>query len=583
MVSGQYTKRQKLEMLRTQLDAERSTFLPHWRDLSDYILPRRARFTIGDVNKGERRNLKIYDNTGTLSARTLRAGMMSGVTSPARPWFRLTTPDPDLAEFGRVKEWLYKCQQIMTTSFLKSNIYTTLPVQYGDLGTFATAAMMIEEAFDGEVLHTQSFPIGSYMIAKDSRGRVNTFVREFQMTVDQLVREFGSYVDGKPDWSNFSTYVKSQWEQGQRQAWIDVCHVIRPNDDYDPNKLHSKYKKFESCYYEMGSSTSRATHYLDADSQDRYLRESGYDYFPVLVPRWEVTGEDVYGTSCPGMDTLGDIKQLQLGEKRIFEAIEKMIRPPMTGPTSLKNHSASILPGDITYVDVREGQQGFRPAHEVNFRIDHMESKQEQCRGRIRRGYYEDLFLMLANDDRSGITAREITERHEEKLLALGPVLEQLNDDQLDPTIDIAFDIHLRQRLLPPPPEELQGMQLKVEFISVMAQAQKMIGLGGVDRFTGYVGQLAAFDPRVLKKVKSDKLVDIYADMTSIPPSAVRTDEEVAAIEAQEQQAAAAQQKMMMIEQASKSAKNLADADMSGDNALNAMLDGAKSQAAAGQ
>lgn len=570
-----FTKRQRYEILRAQLDAERSTFIPHWRDLSDYILPRRARFTITDVNKGDRRNLKIYDNTGTVAARTLRAGMMSGVTSPARPWFRLTTPDPDLAKFGRVKDWLFAVQEIMATSFLKSNLYTTLPVQYGDLGTFATAAMSVEEDFTGDVFNTQSFPVGSYMIAKDAKGRVNTYVRDFRMTVRQLVREFGKMKDGQPDWSVFSTHVRNQWDNAHYEAWIDVCHVIEPNNDYDPTKMESKNKKFSSCYYERGTSTG--ANYLQNEDSERYLRESGYEYFPVLVPRWEVTGEDVWGTDCPGMTVLGDIKQLQLGEKRIFEAIEKMIRPPMTGPTSMKNHAASILPGDITYVDAREGVGGFRPAHEVNqFRIDHMETKQEQCRGRIRRGYYEDLFLMLANDERSGITAREINERHEEKLLALGPVLEQLNQDQLDPLIDIAFDIHLRQRLLPPPPEELTGMPLKVEYISVMAQAQKLVGIGGVDRFTGYVGNIAAYDQRVLKKVKTDKLVDIYADMTSIPPNILRTDEEVAALEAQEQQAAAAQQKMEMMGQLSKSARDLAQADLGKDNALNGVLDSAR-------
>lgn len=574
-MAAPYNKRQQLEIQRAALKAERSTFEPSWRDCSDYILPRRARFTISDVNKGDRRNLKIYDNTGTVSARTLRAGMTSGITSPARPWFRLTTPDPELAKFGRVRQWLHDVQQIMSTSFLKSNLYTTLPIQYGDVGTFATAAMSMEEDFTGDVVHTQSFPIGSYMIAKDSKGRVNVFFREFRMTVRQLIEEFGEMVNGKPNWENFSSHVKSHWDNGQYEAWVDVVHAITPNKDYDPNRLESKYKKFQSCYYEMGTGSSASQNYMGREPE-KYLREKGYDYFPILVPRWEVTGEDVYGTSCPGFDVIGDIKQLQLGEKRIFEAIEKMVRPPMTGPTSMRNHSHSILPGDITYVDVREGTQGFRPAHEVQFRIDHMEQKQEQCRGRIRRGMYEDLFLMLANDERSGITATEIAERKEEKLIALGPVLEQLNQDQLDPMIDISFDIHMRQRLLPPPPEELQGMPLKIEYISIMAQAQKLIGVGGIDRFTGYVGNIAAWEPAILKKVKVSKMVDLYADAMSIPPDAVRSDEELAAIEAQEQQAIAQQQKLEGLEKLSKSAKDLSQADLGTDNALVGLLDSAR-------
>jgi hypothetical protein len=279
------------------------------------------------------------------------------------------------------------------------------------------------------------------------------------------------------------------------------------------------------------------------------------------------------------MEALGDIKQLQLGEKRSVEAIEKMVRPPMTAPVSMKNQSASILPSDITYVDVREGQQGFRPAHEVKFRIQEMEMKQDQARSRIKRAFKEDLFLMLTSSDRRDITAREIDERHEEKLLALGPVLEQLNQDLLDPLIDISFDLHMRQGLLPPPPEELQGMPLKVEYVSIMAQAQKLIGISGVERFTGFVGQMAQFNPAVLDKVNADQIVDVYAEMTSVPPSIVRTDEDVAAMRGQRDQQAAAQRKMEMIQAGATTAKDLSQADMSGDNALNAVL----AQARAGQ
>ena len=566
------TKRQKYETLRGQLDLERSSFTAHWRDLSDYILPRRSRFTLSDVNRGERKNKNIIDSTATLAARTLRSGMMAGITSPARPWFRLTTPDPEMAEFGPVRGWLDQVQNRITTSYLRSNLYNTLPIAYGDLGVFGTAPMFVEEDFTGEVLHTQSFPVGSYMIGKDAKGKVNTFFREFRMTVRQVVEMFGTYgPNGQPKWDNFSIYVRDMYLRGEYESWIDICHVISPNTDYNPKKLFAKHKKFASCYYERGMSGKNS--YLGTDDMEKYLRESGYDYFPVLCPRWETTGEDVYGTSCPGMEALGDIKQLQHGEKRIMEAVDKMIRPPMTGPTRLRNQTASILPGDITYVDATSGQ-GFRPAIELNFNVQNMELKQNQVRQRIQRAFYEDLFLMLANTDRRQITAREIDERHEEKLLALGPVLEQLNQDLLDPLTDIAFDIHVRQGLIPPPPPELEGVDLKVEYVSIMAQAQKMIGIAGVDRFTGFVGQLAQFDPGALDKIKSDKVIDVYADMTSVPPSIVRSDEDVKAIRESRAQAQQQANAMAAAQSAAQTAQTLSQTPVGDDggSALNAIV-----------
>lgn len=567
------TKRQQFEILKAQMDNERASFVQHWRDISDHVLPRRSRFSITDANRGDKRNQKIIDSTATLAARTLRSGMMSGVTSPARPWFRLTTPDPDLAEFGAVKSWLHLVQQGMTTSYLRSNLYNILPVMYGDLGVFGTAPVSIEEDFSGDVIHTKSFPIGSYMIAKDDKGKVNTFFREFRMTVAQIVESFGKrdLKTGAYLWDNMSIHIKNQYDQGNYQTWIDVSHIIMPNKDYDPRKPNSKFKKFLSYYYESGTNYS-----IVGQEKDMYLRESGYDYFPILCPRWETTGEDVYGTSCPGMEALGDIKQLQHGEKRIMEAVDKMIRPPMKAPSALKGQTASILPGDITYVD-EIGGASFSPAYQVQFRIQEMEQKQDQIRNRIQRVFFEDLFLMLAQSDRRQITAREIEERHEEKLLALGPVLEQLNQDFLDPLTDIAFDIHVRQGLIPPPPPELEGMDLKIEYISIMAQAQKMLGVSGVERFTGFVGQMASFDPSVLDKIKADQIADVYGDMLSIPPSIIRTDEEVQALRNERAQAQQKQEQMAAIQQATVAAKNLGQTPIEDDNALGAILQQANS------
>lgn len=569
------------EILRSQLDNERSTFMTHWRDLSDYILPRRSRFTITDVNRGDRRNQKIIDATATMAVRTLRSGMMSGVTSPARPWFRLQTPDNSLNEMGSVKTWLSQVSDRMSNMFLKSNLYNVLPIVYGDIGVFGTSAMVIEEDFqDG--IRAYPFAIGSYWIANDEKLKVNVFMREFQLTVRQLVGKFGRMDEngGQIDWSVFSSHVKNLWDAGQYEQWIEVAHVIMPNSEHDPKRLQSKYKKFLSCYYERGAGGVQSSSY-SVSFEDRLLSEKGYDYFPVLCPRWEITGEDVYGTDCPGMIALGDVKQLQLGEKRAMQAIDKMINPPMTGPSSLRNSKASILPGDITYLDASQQGESFRPAHEVRFDVNALDAKQAQVRQRVQRAFFEDLFLMLAQSDRRQITAREIEERHEEKLLALGPVLEQLNQDLLDPLIDIAFNVMVSQNQLPEIPEELQGVPLKVDYISIMAQAQKLVGIGGIERFAGFVSQAASADPKVLDKVNADQMLDVYGDILSLPPGIIRSDEEVAQIRAsREEAAAAAQQSEQMMAQAS-AAKEIGNIPMDKDTALTRMLDQANAGALA--
>lgn len=567
------TKRQKLDILVSQCDQEYNTFRSLYRDLNDWILPVRGRFFITDVNRGDRRNLKIIDSTATTAARTLRAGMVSGVTSPARRWFKLETSDPVLNRMPKVKDWLFKTAERMNKAFTKSNYYQTKPLVYGDIGTFGTAAFSMLKDFN-TVIHTQSFPIGSFRIAKDSKGRVNVFVREFRMTIAQLIEMFGEPdKSGRPDWSKFSTYVRNQYEQAMYQTWVDVVHVVKPNENYNPRMMESKYKKFMSCYYEKGWTSGQDGNYMSAEREDVFLSEKGFDYFPILAPRWEVAGEDVYGTDCPGITSLGDVKQLQWGEKRIAEAIERVNKPPMKGPTSLRNQKTSILPGDMTFTDERDGQKGMTPIYQIDPRINEMEMKQSQLRGRIDEVYYKNLFLMMVESDRRQITAREIDERAEEKLIALGPVMEQVNQDDLDPSIDLLFNYMVELGMIDDPPEELQGRPLNVEYISMMAQAQKMVGIGGLERAAGFVGQLVAPFPDAGKKLNVHKLIDAYGDVLSLPPGVIRSDDEVAEMAMAEQQAQMQQQRMMMMAEGAKAANQLANAPMDTDSALSRLVE----------
>jgi hypothetical protein len=582
IVKNPETKRRRYDLIRSQLELELSSYKSLYRDLGDYIAPRRVRLNITDANRGDKRALKIIDNTASDAQRTLQSGMMAGMTSPARPWHRLTTPDPDLAEFGHVKEWLHKTTQRQSTVFLRSNVYNTLPILYGDTGTFGTAAMLVEEDLE-TVIRTYSFPIGSFRAGKDHRGRICTFSRDWRMTVRQVVEQFGQRDPrtGAAKWDNISTYVKNMWDRSMYEAWVDVSLMITPNEDYNPRSPWSKHKAFASCYFELGTSSGNNTSYLQsATDTGIFLSERGYDYFPVLMPRWEVTGEDVYGTNCPGMMCLGDVKQLQHGEKMSAEAITKMVRPPMVGPTSMRNSKSSILPGDMTFADIREGTQGFRPAHEVRLSVSELEEKQQQCRGRINRAYFSDLFLMLSNDQRNERpTAYEVSQLREERLLAVGPVLEQFNEDCLNGLIDISFALMVKQGKIPMAPPELHGQQLKVDYISIMAQAQKAIGISSLERFSGFLGQLMPNFPEVRNKVVPYQLVNEYADGVGVSPRVIRPDDDAQAMQAQQERAQQAAAMSQQIKDGAGAARDLSQADMTRDSALSRLLE----QAQAGQ
>lgn len=580
---GMLGLRQQAELIRADLYRERSSFMHQWRDLNDFIDPSKGRFFITDTNRGDRRNLNILNSAGTQAARTLHAGMMSGITSPARRWFRLAAPDPDVNEYGPVKEWLDLVGVRMAGMFLRSNLYKVLP--YRTLGVFGTAPFSVEELFGQNELHFQQFPVGSYCIAVDEYGKVNVFYQEYAMTVRNLVSRFGRKDNsGNVDWSNISLAVRNQYERGNYEAWVSVAHIIMPNRNHKPGSPFAKHKKFRQLYYERGFINVSGKNYSDKFDSNIVLADAGFDYFPVLCPRWQVTGTDAYATDCPGMTALGDIKELQHGERAHGQALDVMVRPPMVFPTELQNQSVSLIPGGKIWADIGDGRNTIRSAYDVNLRIDHLDLKMQKVEQRISRAFYENLFLMLANDNRNDrATAREIDERHEEKLLALGPVLEQMNDDVLDPLIDISFEYMMRKGMVPPPPEVLQGQNLKVEYMSIMAQAQKMVGVNTHERFLSSVMNAANVDPTIMHKIDLDQWVDVFGEQLSVTPGVIRSDDQVAAMRDEMARAAQAEQAAQNLPNMARAAKDLSQAETEGDNALSELINQAEATGQEGE
>jgi len=564
--TGDYrSKRKELFAVLSQMEVDRESFTQHWRDIQDHIRPRAGRFEITDVNRGEKRYNQILDNTGSVASRVLSSGMHAAMSSPAQPWYRLGTPYPELNDDWEVRFWLDTVTDRMRSAMQRSNLYQSLPSLYQDAGDFATGAMLVEKDLEN-VAWTRVLPIGSYMVANDPKGRVNTFAREFTMTIRQVLEEFGERdADGEiTNWENFSLHVKAQYARKHFEHRIDVCHVIAPNPEHDPGAIEAKYKRFLSCYFERS-----------ANAGDRTLRDSGYDLFPVIVARWRVTGEDSYGTDCPGMMALGDIRQLQQTEKVALQALEKQVNPPLVGGSGLRGVTVSTIPGHLTLEDAIEGRKGLRPIYEVMPQTGPVEAKQQQVRERINRAYFVDVFqMLLAMQDRKLITAREIDAREGERLLAMGPVLEQFNQDVHDPLIDLYFAYMLEDGLIPPPPPILEGVTLRVEYISILAQAQKLAGLGAVDRFGASVANMLAYtqNPEILDNMDPDAQVRLYAEMTGVPARILRSEDAVKALRDARARANQAAAMMQNIQAAGAAAKDLAAAKTDEPNALTALL-----------
>ena len=546
-MAEQESRKQFLEKQLSQLVTARSSYDSHWKELSDFILPNCGRFLTTDAGRNKR-NTKVVDPTGGLASRTLESGMLSGITSPTRPWFSLNTPNKQLMDSWPVKMWLSQVVELMNDVMNKSNWYQSLTVLYRYLGTFATGAISILED-DEDVIRTHVLPIGSYFISNSDRLQVDTVFRKFSMTCRQLVAKFGL--------DNVSDSVKSAWDTGSYETWFEVVHAVLPNTNRDTGKLNSKNKRYSSVYYQPGG------------GGDKLLSESGFDEMPILVPRWDINGEDAYGSSCPGILALGGVKALQLQQKRKDQAIDKLVNPPMMAPSSMKNERLSLLPGDVTYYNGAGDTQGFKPVYEINPRISELLESIQDGRQLTNECYFVPLFNMFSNINTRSMPIEAVNEMRDEKMLQIGPVLDRLNDELLDPAIDRIFNIMNRRGMLPPPPEELQGQPLRVEYTSVMAQAQKAVGIGSIERAVGFVGNLvAAGFPQAADKLDVDNSVDEYFDMLGVPTTITKSDEQVQAEREQRAQQQQAAQSLQMGAGAADIAKTLSQSGTADPNLL---------------
>lgn len=542
------SRKARMELFRKQAEDNRNDWDPFYRDVERFVTPGSTQFEVTERNDGKKKSSQdIIDGTATFAARIMSAGMHSGLSNPASVWFRLGLKNKELTERHDVRAWLNNVRDIMLDIFNGTNFYDVSPIVYEDVGTHGTSAVLSEPDVD-EIMRYYHLPTGSYSLSSSNKLKINGMVREYSFTIQQMAEEFG--VENLPD------AQRDMARRGNWGTWIDIIHVIAPNDLFDPLAMDAKFKRFASV------------HYVKGDTQDgSFLRESGVANFRMLTPRWSVRGTDIYGSRSPARIALGDIKQLQVEEKGKLRAIEQGYNPTLVAPATMENQPISTLPGHTIFTPENEKGDRFKRAFEFQFDLANLIVDEDNVRGRINRAFYVDLFLALLTSSRQQ-TATEVEEKVAERLLALGPVIGKATGEFLKPAVELLFEEAASRGLFPDAPEAIQDEELTVEFIGLLAQAQKLAQLENNERLVAFVANIATLFPEVIDKVKWDETVDKYADDIGADPDQLNDAEEVRVVREQRAALAAQVAELEAANQVTAAAKNLSQADTSGQNAL---------------
>jgi hypothetical protein len=263
-------------------------------------------------------------------------------------------------------------------------------------------------------------------------------------------------------------------------------------------------------------------------------------------------------------------------------AVEKVNDPPVQADSSIDGE-VNLLPGGVTRSSGLTPNAGVRSAYQINPDIKEIREDIKDVKDAITKGVYADLFRLMIDIERSNVTATEIAEKQSERLSQLAPFTERLNNDFLNPVVTRVFNIMLRNNLFPPFPPEMQGVPINIKYISLMAQAQKMVGVTALENHVKFNQELSKTHPTVVDNLNADEVSRAHADMMGIPSKAENSPSEVDTIrksraeqEAQEKRMQAVAVSADAAAKGGKAIKDTAAAEMNTGSALDGILEATK-------
>lgn len=544
-------ERRRLQSTMAALKADRQAFWHLWREVAQYFLPKRYVWLQSDAEARVRnaKNPFILDSTGTMAARVLASGMMNGITSPSRPWFRLRIAGFQ-HEGDAIAVWSDEVVRRMLYIMAESNFYNAMAVLYLDLVLFGSAAMLIYED-DETTIRCYNPALGEFYLGQNQRLAVDTFSREFKQTVKQLAQTFGK--------ENLTEGLQAKCQAGGAQylEMFDVTHLVEPNAD----GRSTVPKKF----------AFRETYWLtNGIGQGHVLTQRGFNELPGIFPRWELTANDSYGTS-PAMDALPDVIQLQLETKRKAQGLDKMVNPPIVADVQLQHRPTALMPNGITYI-AGQNNVGAKPLYQIDAPLQEMTADIREVQIRIRETFHNNLFNMISQLD-TVRSATEIDARREEKLVLLGSVLDRFESEALGPAISRIFGIMMRSGMLPPAPREIEDADIEIQYMSILSTAQSAVAAAPTERWLQFIGFAAGLYPQAVNVPNWEELVRNYGTSIGVQARDIRSREAIAAAQKEQADQIAAQEAAVQGKELVDAGKTLSETDVGGGaNALQQLL-----------
>lgn len=527
-----------------RLKGARGTWEQHWQEVAERVWPTMAEMT-GWRTPGEKRSEKIFDSTAQRALPRFAAAMDSMLTPATQQWHGLRTGIPELDDNVAVQRWcdalrdiLFRQRYAPTANFASQAFEC-----YMSLGAFGTSALFIDE-IPGVTLRYRAIALSELVIDLDHTGRVDTVYRCFQLTARQAMQI--------PGWADkLPRGIKSSAE-ARANDMFEFVHCVKPNGDYVAGRAGPQGMRYQSRY------VSREGQVL--------LDDSGYRSMPYAVGRYVTGPREIYGRS-PAMEALADIKSLQEMEKTMLRMAHRMVDPPLILAEEGALNAFSVRPNALNYGYLREDGTPLVQPLQTGGNLPIGIEMSDQKRKAVNDSFLVTLFQILVENPRV-MTATEVLQRAQEKGALLGPTMGRQQSEFLGPIIDRELDLLSAGGDLPVPPPQLMdyimgGGEILPKYTGPLARLMKAEEAAGILRTIEAILPVAqaSGDMTVLRRINADQAVKVIAEANNVPAKALRTDEELEAMDAAQQEAAQMQQLLAAAPVAGQAAERFARAE----------------------
>jgi hypothetical protein len=526
------------------LDANKGTLKSHLQEIAEYMCPSLANFTTTQTPGGKRMT-NVFDGTAIRAQNLWTNGLYGHLTPPSTPWFALTTKNKSLKTRWDVSQWLADTSTRMMDAINASNFGAAIQDVYRQLGLFGTPVLYVEPG-RRDLLNFRTFSVGTVCIDENSQGRIDTVINCEKFTARQAVQNWGEKI---------SDEIKKAQESTQ-DTKFEVLHAVLPREEFDPRRRDNLNMPWASIYLEKKTG--------------QILEESGYREFPYMVPLLNKTPGELYGRGL-GMDALPDVKMVNLMSKADIKAHQKMADPPIIVPDEMRMNPLRMSPGGITYYAGEKKPEYWPQPTSIQLAMEY----EEQRRKAILDTFFCDLFLFLAQAP-TGMTATEVLERAEERLMLLGPTLGATKPELFDPMLERIFWIMYRGGFITPPPKSLVNQGLEIEYVSKLAMAMRAFETQAMTKTLGLISPLSQIKPDIMDNFNLDNFARGTAERSGVPVDWLTSEGEIRAIresraKAQAEAQAKAEQ-VLKAEQVIKAGPQLLKAPEPG-SAINSMME----------